>query len=157
MAKSKNAAIQLIKVGIELRGNDARMPTYGSEEAAGCDLYSTDPTFELKPGQWKMVSTGIHMVIPEGYEAQCRPRSGLAAKHGLTILNAPGTIDSDYRGECKVILMNLSDVSYFVETGERVGQLVFAPVLRADFEAVPSVDDYQTERGAGGFGSTGKL
>jgi dUTP pyrophosphatase len=107
----------------------------------------------LAAGKRTLVPTGIRIALPEGYEAQIRPRSGLAIKDGITVVNAPGTVDSDYRGEVKVGLVNLSDVSYTIRRGDRIAQMVVAPVTRVAWQQVPSLDD--TERGAGGFGSTG--
>ena len=108
----------------------------------------------LNPGGRDMIPTGITMAIPHGFEVQVRPRSGLAAKHGITCLNTPGTIDSDYRGEVKVILVNLGDEPFVIQRGERIAQLVVAPVTQGLFEVVDSLDE--TARGKGGFGSTGK-
>src|SRR3972149_1420121 len=109
--------------------------------------------FALEPMERKLVATGIRAAIPEGYEGQVRPRSGLAVKHGISMVNAPGTIDSDYRGEVKVLLINLGDSVVQLAKGERIAQLVICPVARADIEIVGSLDE--TERGKGGFGSTG--
>jgi dUTP pyrophosphatase len=108
----------------------------------------------LAPGERNMVPTGLSVAIPQGYEIQVRPRSGLAAKHGLTCLNTPGTIDSDYRGEIKVILINLGQEAFTIQRGERIAQLVLAPVTRLVWQAVEALDE--TDRGAGGFGSTGR-
>lgn len=107
----------------------------------------------LEPGEVAMVPTGLQIALPAGYEAQVRPRSGLAVKHGITVLNSPGTIDSDYRGECKVILINHSKKAFAIERGERIAQMVIARHVQADWQEVDDLD--QTERGAGGFGSTG--
>ncbi len=128
---------------------------YQSAGASGIDLRAAiDGPIELAPFEWKAIPTGIALSIPPGFEGQVRPRSGLALKHGVTLLNSPGTIDSDYRGEIKVILINLSRTTYEVQPGERIAQLVFAPVAKADLVEVERLDD--TERGEGGFGSTGK-
>lgn len=108
----------------------------------------------LRPGQFAMVPTGLQIALPSGTEGQVRPRSGLAAKHGVTVLNSPGTIDSDYRGECKVILINHGSEPFVIERGERIAQLVVAQYVPIQFELVDALDD--TERGAGGFGSTGR-
>ena len=108
----------------------------------------------IKPGERKMIPTGLFMEFEPGYEVQIRARSGLAAKHGVTVLNTPGTIDADYRGEIKVILVNLSDQPFEIVPGERIAQMVFLPYLKANITEVDELDD--TERGAGGFGSTGK-
>jgi len=129
------------------------LPAYASSGAAGLDVVAAE-TLTLAPGQRHAVSTGFAIAIPEGYEVQVRPRSGLALKYGITCLNTPGTIDSDYRGEVKVILANLGDTDFEIVRGERIAQLVPAPVQRAIFTEVASLDE--TQRGAGGFGSTGR-
>jgi len=131
------------------------LPAYATALSAGLDLKAhLDAPVLLKPLQRALIPTGLYLAIPEGYEAQVRPRSGLAAKHGITVLNSPGTIDADYRGEVKVILVNLSDEPFEVVPGERVAQLVVAPFEQVQWEAVEALDD--TARGAGGFGSTGR-
>ncbi len=136
-------------------GQDLPMPAYQTEQAAGMDLYAAvDAPVPLKPGEHTLVPTGLAIALPDGYEAQVRPRSGLAAKHGVTVLNTPGTIDADYRGEVKVILINLGPDTFEIQRGERVAQMVIAPVTRADMVDVDDLSD--TARGAGGFGSTGK-
>ena len=127
-------------------------PAYATEHAAGMDVVAAEDV-TLAPGARHAVATGFAIAIPEGYEVQVRPRSGLALKHGVTCLNTPGTIDADYRGEVKVILANLGQEPFEVRRGDRIAQLVPAPVLRASFEEVEALSD--TERGAGGFGSTG--
>ncbi|MDJ0275628.1 dUTP diphosphatase [Sphingomonas sp. 2R-10] len=129
------------------------LPVYATPGAAGMDVVAAEDV-ELAPGARHAVATGFAMAIPEGYEVQVRPRSGLALKHGITCLNTPGTIDSDYRGEVKVILANLGQEPFRVVRGERIAQLVPAPVLRATLDEVEALDD--TARGAGGFGSTGR-
>jgi dUTP pyrophosphatase len=129
------------------------LPSYASEGAAGLDVVAAE-SLTLAPGARHAVATGLAMAIPVGYEVQVRPRSGLALKHGITCLNTPGTIDSDYRGEVKVILANLSSEPFEIVRGERIAQLVPAPVLKAKFKEVDIFDD--TARGAGGFGSTGR-
>ncbi len=129
------------------------LPIYASEGAAGLDVVAAED-WTLAPGQRHAVATGFAIAIPPGFEVQVRPRSGLALKHGITCLNTPGTIDSDYRGEVKVILANLGAEPFEVVRGERIAQLVPAPVLHAIFSEVESLDD--TARGAGGFGSTGQ-
>ncbi len=135
-------------------GQDLPLPAYQSAAAAGMDLLAAnDDPLVLQPGGRALVPTGIAIALPEGTEAQVRPRSGLAAKHGVTVLNTPGTIDADYRGEIKVILINLGDAPFTVERGSRIAQIVVAPVARADLVEVADLDD--TARGAGGFGSTG--
>ena len=128
------------------------LPDYASTGAAGMDICSAESVL-LRSGKRLAVATGFAFAIPEGYEVQVRPRSGLAIKHGITCLNTPGTIDSDYRGEIKVILINLSEDEFRIERGDRIAQLVPAPVLRANLSEVASLDE--TLRGAGGFGSTG--
>ena len=134
-----------------------QLPAYETDGSAGMDVRAPVPEGEpmvLAPGARAMVPTGLSVAIPQGYEIQVRPRSGLAAKHGLTCLNTPGTIDSDYRGEIKVILVNLGQEAFTIQRGERIAQLVLAPVTRLAWQAVDSLDE--TARGAGGFGSTGR-
>ena len=133
-------------------GGGLPLPAYASDGAAGMDVVAAE-TLTLRPGTRHAVATGFAMAIPRGYEVQVRPRSGLALKHGITCLNTPGTIDSDYRGEVKVILANLGDAPFPIARGDRIAQLVPAPVLRAELAEVATLDE--TERGAGGFGSTG--
>lgn len=133
------------------------LPAYETAGSAGMDVRAALPEREpvvLAPGQRAMVPTGLSVAIPEGYEIQVRPRSGLAAKHGLTCLNTPGTIDSDYRGEIKVILINLGQEAFTIQRGERIAQLVLAPVTRLAWSEVETLSE--TARGAGGFGSTGR-
>jgi dUTP pyrophosphatase len=131
-------------------------PAYESTNAAGVDLSAAvlegAPTV-LAPGERAAIPTGLQLAIPEGFEGQVRPRSGLALKHAVTVLNAPGTIDADYRGEVKVLLVNLGSEPFTVTRGMRIAQLVFAPVVQAGMQKVPSLE--ATERGEGGFGSTG--
>ena len=137
-------------------GQDLPLPSYETSEAAGMDLRAAvpeDAPLTLKPGARELVPTGFAMAIPPGFEAQIRPRSGLALKHGLSLVNAPGTVDSDYRGEIKIILINQGDEDFEISRGMRIAQMVIAPVLRVAIEPVTSLDD--TVRGAGGFGSTG--
>lgn len=128
------------------------LPAYATHGAAGMDVVSAEEVV-IAPGARHAVATGFAMAIPEGYEVQVRPRSGLALKHGVTCLNTPGTIDCDYRGEVKVILANLGDVPFAIARGDRIAQLVPAPVQRATLDEVATLDE--TARGAGGFGSTG--
>ena len=133
------------------------LPAYETSGSAGMDVRAALPAGDpltLKPGARAMVPTGLSVAIPEGYEIQVRPRSGLAARHGLTCLNTPGTIDSDYRGEIKVILINLGAEAFVIQRGERIAQLVLAPVARLAWSEVDALDE--TARGAGGFGSTGR-
>ena len=134
-------------------GEGLPLPSYASEHAAGLDVVAAE-SLTLAPGARHAVATGFGIAIPHGYEVQVRPRSGLALKHGISVLNTPGTIDSDYRGEVKVILANLGGEPFEVVRGERIAQLVPAPVQRARFEEVDDLD--ATARGAGGFGSTGR-
>jgi dUTP pyrophosphatase len=133
-------------------GVDLPLPAYATEGAAGMDVVSAED-ITLAPGARHAVATGFAMAIPHGYEVQVRPRSGLALKHGITCLNTPGTIDSDYRGEVKVILANLGGDAFEIKRGDRIAQLVPAAVQRAGFTEVSSLDE--TTRGVGGFGSTG--
>lgn len=138
-------------------GHDLPLPSYQTEQAAGLDLLAAvtwDQPVTLLPGSRTLVPTGLSIEVPSGYEAQVRPRSGLALKSGLTVLNSPGTIDADYRGEVGVILANLSGVPFEIRRGERIAQLVVAPVSRVALIEVDALSD--TDRGAGGFGSTGK-
>jgi dUTP pyrophosphatase len=134
-------------------GEGLPLPAYATEHAAGLDVVAAE-SLTLPPGGRHAVATGFAIAIPEGHEVQVRPRSGLALKHGITCLNTPGTIDADYRGEVKVILANLGDAPFDVVRGERIAQLVPAPVLKARFSEVDDLDE--TQRGAGGFGSTGQ-
>ena len=130
------------------------MPQYATPQSAGMDLRANiDEPIVLKPLQRVLVPTGLFMALPAGYEAQVRPRSGLALKHGITVLNTPGTIDADYRGEIKVLLVNFSDGEFVVNDGERIAQMVIAKHENADFIEVEELDE--TERGAGGYGHTG--
>ena len=142
-----------MKVKIKKLSPDAVIPAYATENSAGCDLYSIE-TKVLRPGARSLFRTGIAIELPVGFEAQVRPRSGLALKKGITVLNTPGTIDADYRGEVCVILINNGIEGQVVEKGERIAQMVIAPVVQAIFEEVSELDE--TERGAGGFGHTGK-
>jgi dUTP pyrophosphatase len=134
-------------------GEHLPLPSYATDGAAGLDIRSAE-ALTLGSGERHAVSTGFAIEIPHGYEVQVRPRSGLALKHGITCLNTPGTIDSDYRGEIKVILVNLGSEPFEIGRGERIAQLVPSPVLRADFLEAERLDE--TERGSGGFGSTGR-
>jgi dUTP pyrophosphatase len=133
------------------------LPAYQTADAAGLDLLAAVPAESpliLAPGKYAMVPTGLTIALPSGYEAQVRPRSGLAAKQGVTVLNSPGTIDADYRGEISVILINHGDAPFAIRRGERIAQMVIAPVVQAALVAVNSLSD--TDRGGGGFGSTGR-
>jgi dUTP pyrophosphatase len=133
------------------------LPAYETPEAAGMDLRAAvdnSAPVTLAPGERGMIPTGLTIALPSGYEAQVRPRSGLAAKHGITCLNSPGTIDADYRGEVKVILINLGQEPFVIRRGERIAQMIVAPVTRAELKVVAELDG--TSRGSGGFGSTGR-
>ncbi|QTQ13654.1 dUTP diphosphatase [Treponema parvum] len=134
--------------------DSAKLPEYKSEGASGADVYAClkEPVV-LAPGEYKLIPTGLSCAIPEGYEIQVRPRSGLAAKNGVTLLNTPGTIDSDYRGEIKIILINLGKEPFTVKDKDRIAQFVVAPVVKGYFKAVTFLDN--TDRGQNGFGSTG--
>ena len=136
-----------------LPGSDGlALPAYATEGAAGMDVLAAEDV-TLPPGGRHAVATGLALAIGPAYEIQVRPRSGLALKHGVTVANAPGTIDSDYRGEVRVILVNLGDTAFDIRRGDRIAQLVLAPVVRASWLAVSELDE--TQRGEGGFGSTG--
>jgi dUTP pyrophosphatase len=138
-------------------GADLPLPAYETAQAAGMDLRAAVPEGEplvLRPGSRFAVPTGLAFALPPGFEGQVRPRSGLAFKHGVTCLNSPGTVDADYRGEVKVILINHGEEDFTIRRGERIGQLVIAPVVQAVWAEVESLDE--TARGAGGFGSTGR-
>lgn len=131
-----------------------QLPAYATLQSAGMDLRANlEEPVTLKPLERKLIPTGLFMALPDGYEAQVRPRSGLALKKGITVLNSPGTIDADYRGEIGVILVNLSNQDFVVEDGERIAQMVIARYEQAEWELVESLDE--TERGTGGFGHTG--
>ncbi len=131
------------------------LPEYTTSASAGLDLRANLPeSVVLKPGEWKLIPTGLHVELPIGYEAQVRPRSGLAYKYGITVLNSPGTIDADYRGDVGVILINHSKTEFEIKSGERIAQLVIAKHEQAEWQRVEELGN--TDRGAGGFGSTGK-
>jgi len=135
-------------------GQDLPLPSYATAQSAGMDLLAAiDDPISLAPGKRAMVPSGLAMALPAGFEAQVRPRSGLAAKHGITVLNTPGTIDADYRGEVKVILINLGDEEFVINRGERIAQVIIAPVTQAQW--VEKEELTETARGDGGFGSTG--
>ena len=137
-------------------GQKYALPKYETSQSAGMDLFAAIETaLVLEPGKRTVVPTGISCALPLGYEAQIRSRSGLSAKHGVIVLNAPGTIDSDYRGEIKVILINLGQESFSIEPGMRIAQLVVAAFATVSWAPVSNLDIYETQRGAGGFGSTG--
>jgi dUTP pyrophosphatase len=148
-----------IKVDIRQlpHGEGLALPAYQSTDAAGLDLLAAvpdDSPVTLLPGQYALVPTALTIALPSGYEAQVRPRSGLASKYGVTVLNAPGTIDADYRGEIGVLLINHGAAAFPIRRGERIAQMVIAPVVRAELVAANSLS--ATERGGGGFGSTGR-
>ena len=130
-------------------------PAYATLQSAGMDIRANlQEPVTLAPLQRALIPTGIYIALPEGFECQARPRSGLAVKHGITVLNSPGTIDADYRGELKILLVNLSDTPFVIENGERIAQLLVTPVLAPAFREAEELTG--TERGSGGFGSTGK-
>ena len=148
-------------VKVEIRqlphGEGLALPAYQSADAAGLDLLAAvpdDSPVTLLPGQYVLVPTALKIALPPGYEAQVRPRSGLASKYGVTVLNAPGTIDADYRGEIGVLLINHGAAPFLIRRGERIAQMVIAPVVRAELVAANSLS--ATDRGGGGFGSTGR-
>lgn len=142
----------MIKVRIKKINENAVIPKYAHKGDAGVDLYSAED-YLLKPGERILVSTGIKMAIPQGYEAQVRPKSGLALKHGVTVCNTPGTVDSSYRGEVGCIMINLGNEDFKIEKGKKIAQIIFNKVEEAEFEEVDELDE--TTRGEGGFGSTG--
>nr|WP_226988437.1 dUTP diphosphatase [Ehrlichia chaffeensis] len=144
-----------IKV-IKLTKNNLPLPSYSTDNSSGMDLYSAVVTdVILEPGCRVCINTGIAISVPNGYEAQVRPRSGLALKFGITVLNTPGTIDADYRGEIKVILINLGNEAYTIKYGDRIAQMIIAPITRISWDLVEDFDNDKTKRGAQGFGSTG--
>ena len=143
----------MIKVNIVNTGKQP-LPVYATAQSAGMDLRANiDSPITLHPMERQLIPTGLRIALPEGFEAQVRPRSGLALKHGITVLNTPGTIDADYRGELKVLLVNFSDTDFIINAGERIAQMVIARYEKVDFELVTELDD--TERGNGGYGHTG--
>ena len=143
----------MLKIKVVNRGHQ-QLPAYATPQSAGMDLRANlDEPLTLHPFERKLVKTGLFIALPEGYEAQVRPRSGLALKHGITVLNTPGTIDADYRGEVGVLLINLSQEDFVSEDGERIAQMVIARHEEGDFAVVEELDE--TERGAGGYGHTG--
>ena len=143
----------MIQINVVNKGHQP-LPKYATPQSAGMDLRANiEEPITLRPMERRLIPTGLHIALPEGYEAQVRPRSGLALKHGLTVLNAPGTIDADYRGEIGVVLINLSQDDFVINDGERIAQLVIARHEQADFVVVEALDE--TERGEGGYGHTG--
>ena len=144
---------EMIKIKVVNRGHQ-QLPAYATPQSAGMDLRANlDAPITLHPMERRLIPTGLHIALPEGYEAQVRPRSGLALKHGLTVLNTPGTIDADYRGEIGVVLINLSQEDFVINDGERIAQMVIARHEQGDFVVVEQLDE--TERGEGGYGHTG--
>ena len=143
----------MIKIKVVNRGHQ-QLPAYATPQSAGMDLRANlSEPITLHPMERRLIPTGLHIALPEGYEAQVRPRSGLALKHGLTVLNTPGTIDADYRGEIGVVLVNLSQEDFVINDGERIAQMVIARHEQGDFVVVEELDE--TERGEGGYGHTG--
>lgn len=143
----------MVQIKVVNRGHQ-QLPAYATPQSAGMDLRANiEAPITLHPMERRLIPTGLHIALPEGYEAQVRPRSGLALKHGLTVLNSPGTIDADYRGEIGVLLINLSQEDFVINDGERIAQMVIARHEQADFVVVEELD--QTERGEGGYGHTG--
>ncbi len=151
------SAAPIIRLRWLPHGTGLQPPAYATTQAAGMDIRAAVPADKpvvLEAGSRSLIETGIVLALPPGFEAQIRPRSGLAIRHGITCLNTPGTIDADYRGEIKVILINLGDEAFTINRGDRIAQMVIAPVVQADMMQVDGLDE--TDRGAGGFGSTGK-
>lgn len=146
----------MIEVKIkQLRSKDLPLPSYQTKDAAGMDLLADiESPLLIEVGQRVLVPTGLAISLPQGYEAQIRPRSGLAIKHGISLVNAPGTIDADYRGEISIIIINHGQESFLIQRGDRIAQMVIAPVIQAQLCLVETLDE--TQRSAGGFGSTGK-
>ena len=144
----------MIKIQIKKLSNSVIIPKYETSGSSGMDIAAhVENNIIINPGEKALVSTGFSIAIPTGYEVQIRPRSGLAAKKNITVLNTPGTIDADYRGEIKVILINLGQEKFIIQNGERIAQMVVCPVVQANLEEVTELSD--TKRGSGGFGSTG--
>jgi len=144
----------MTKIQIKKLSKSVSIPKYETQGSSGMDIAAhIEDNIIINPGEKALVPTGFSIAIPKGYEIQIRPRSGLAAKKNVTVLNTPGTIDADYRGEIKVILINLGKEKFIIENGERIAQMVVCPVIQANFEEVKELSD--TERGSGGFGSTG--
>ncbi|MBO5548914.1 MAG: dUTP diphosphatase [Prevotella sp.] len=143
----------MVKIQVVNRGHQP-LPAYATPQSAGMDLRANlEEPITLRPLERRLIPTGLYIALPEGYEAQVRPRSGLALKHGLTVLNAPGTIDADYRGEVGVVLINLSQQDFIINDGERIAQMVIACCEQGEMVVVEALDE--TERGAGGYGHTG--
>ncbi len=149
----RNFALIMVRIKVVNTGRQP-LPAYATEQSAGLDLRANiDAPMVLRPLERRLVPTGLRIALPEGYEAQVRPRSGLALKYGVTVLNTPGTIDADYRGEVMVLLVNFSQENFVVNAGERIAQMVIARYEQAELEPVDVLDE--TERGAGGYGHTG--
>ena len=149
----RNFALIMVRIKVVNTGRQP-LPAYATEQSAGLDLRANiDAPMVLRPLERRLVPTGLRIALPEGYEAQVRPRSGLALKHGVTVLNTPGTIDADYRGEVMVLIVNFSQENFVVNAGERIAQMVIARYEQAELEPVDVLDE--TERGAGGYGHTG--
>lgn len=143
-----------VKIKRVREGSDIPLPRYMTSHSAGMDLYADiEGEMVLQPGKRKLIPTGIAISLPDGFEAQIRPRSGLAINHGITLLNSPGTIDADYRGEVSVIMINLGDNSFTIKRGDRIGQIVINKIYHASWEEAEELDN--TKRGSGGFGHTG--
>lgn len=143
----------MVKIKVVNTGHQP-LPAYATSQSAGLDLRANiEAPITLHPMERRLVPTGLHIALPDGYEAQVRPRSGLALKHGITVLNTPGTVDADYRGEIMVLLVNFSNEDFVVKDGERIAQMVIAQYAKATFESVEVLDE--TERGEGGYGHTG--
>lgn len=148
-----NFASNMVKIKVVNTGHQP-LPAYATTQSAGLDLRANiEAPITLHPLERRLVPTGLHIALPDGYEAQVRPRSGLALKHGITVLNTPGTVDADYRGEIMVLLVNFSNEDFVVKDGERIAQMVIAQYAKATFESVEVLDE--TERGEGGYGHTG--
>ena len=144
----------MTKILIKRLSKEITLPKYETDGSSGLDLAACiDKNIEIKPGKSEIIPTGLAVAIPKNFEIQIRPRSGLAAKNQISVLNTPGTIDADYRGEIKVILINLSDKSFIIQKGLRIAQMVLCPIVKAELKEVETLGN--TERGSGGFGSTG--
>lgn len=146
----------MVRVSVKrLRGDGTTLPRYMTPHSAGMDLFASleGDAVTVEPGRWRLIPTGVAIALPEGHEAQVRPRSGLALKHGVTLLNSPGTVDADYRGEIGAIMINLGDEPFVIKDGDRIAQLVIHPVCRAELQEVDELP--ASSRGEGGFGHTG--
>lgn len=153
LQQNKTALSNMTEVKVVNKGHQ-QLPAYATEQSAGMDLRANiDEPITLHPLERRLIPTGLHIALPKGMEAQIRPRSGLALKHGITVLNSPGTIDADYRGEVMVLLINFSDKDFVINDGERIAQMVIARYEQVEFKTVEELDE--TERGEGGYGHTG--